>query len=127
MAAAKPTEPEGTGTAGSFCVHFPVFGVASDGQKVIVAGGGRGVAGSNKVQAYSYDDATGSLESIACLDTQNHLVVALSYCAVADVYLASFKDGCIVMKLATEQKSLTKVLEFQTPANVAATRGDETA
>jgi len=106
------------GTGGTYYVPFPVLALASNGGDIFLAAGGGGSTANkevpNVVHAHRYDEATGKLNTIAALNTEKALVVSLTYSLVADLWLASSRNGCKVLSLNVAENTLTQLCDFST-------------
>lgn len=105
------------GKSGQFYVPFPVLAVASSGDDVFLAAGGGGSTAQkevpNVVHAMTYSEATGKLSTIAALNTVKSVCVHLSYSPKLDLWLASLKQGCKILRLSKEENTLTDLCEWQ--------------
>lgn len=106
------------GKKGTYYPPFPVLGLASDGQGVFMSCGGGGEKAAkevpNVVQAHRYDESTGTMSTIASLDTVKSVVVFLSYGKALDVWLGSVSGGSRAFQLSVENNSITQLCEWTT-------------
>eukprot|EP00440_Ansanella_granifera_P044979 gb/GFBE01048744.1/.p1 GENE.gb/GFBE01048744.1/~~gb/GFBE01048744.1/.p1 ORF type:complete len:368 (+),score=84.73 gb/GFBE01048744.1/:1-1104(+) len=105
------------GKGGTYYPPFPVLGLASDGQQIFLSAGGGGATAfkevPNVVQAHRFDEATGSMSTIASLDTHKSVVVGLTFAEAKNLWLASVGGSCRVLELSVEENTLTEVCQWQ--------------
>lgn len=101
------------GVGGTFYLPFPVLGLASDGGRHFMAAGGGGAVSKkevpNEVHALSYDEGTAQLKTVAALNTDADLVVALSYNAATNLWLASSRTGCKILSFDPDANTITEL------------------
>lgn len=101
------------GKGGTFYVPFPVLGLASDGRQIFLTAGGGGSTSNkevpNVVHALRYIEESGKLNTVAVLNTDKVLVVSLTYCPAADLWLASAKAGCKLLQLDLANNTLKEL------------------
>lgn len=106
------------GQGGTYYTPFPVLGLACDGEKTFLTAGGGGSMSvkevPNVVQAHTYDEENGKLNTIASLNTGKSLVVHLSFSKEAGLWLASAKNGTKVLALDAAENTLTEVCGWET-------------
>lgn len=106
------------GKGGTFYTPFPLLALASDNRNTFMCAGGGGSGNTkekpNLVHAQLYDETTGSLNTIAALNTDKSVVYHIAYSAATGLWLASAKSACKVLSLDAGQNTITEICEFQT-------------